>query len=145
VEDNSPPPAPEPIPDATHTAEQDVAAPAPPPAPQSPPASRSSSQSPPAPQSPPGDDGPGHNPLLGPALSVWAFVYDQPMTLVAVPPLAVWHALTRPGTVWDEIDESKVGWVSRIVLVPVIGAWRYATGIRPRLEGAALASRLRGG
>jgi hypothetical protein len=74
-----------------------------------------------------------------------AFVCDQPFTVAVVPPLAAWDALTRPEEAWEEIDESKAGWVSRIVLVPYIGSWRYAMGIRPRLEGAALASRLRGG
>jgi len=168
VEDDAPPTTPELAPEARHTAEQDLASPAsPPPAapaahesPPSPPASGAPEPPPSPPASPPPEPPPsppapgapqssppafGHNPVLGPALSVLAFVCDQPITLVAVPPLAVWDALTRPEEVWEEIDESKVGWVSRIVLVPVIGAWRYATGIRPRLEGASVALRLRGG
>ena len=89
--------------------------------------------------------GGGHNALLAPALAVWGAVRDQPAALVVVPPLAAWDALRQPGEAWAEIDESRTGWLARIVLVPFVGGWRYATGVRPRLDGARVALRLRGG
>jgi hypothetical protein len=61
------------------------------------------------------------------------------LPLVAVPPVAVLDALHQPGPAWTEIDESKTGWLARITFIPFIGAWRYATAVRPRLEGAAAA------
>jgi hypothetical protein len=119
------------VPEARHTAEADLAAP-------------DAGVAPPRP-APGGGDGDGLARALAPVLAVWGFVREQPAALVAVPPLAAWDAYSRPDAAWDEIDESKGGWVSRIVLVPFVGAWWYATGVRPRLDGAAVALRLRGG
>jgi hypothetical protein len=64
------------------------------------------------------------------------------LPLVAVPPVAVLDALHQPGPAWTEIDESKTVWLARITFIPFIGAWRYATAVRPRLEGAAEALHL---
>jgi len=116
--------------DARHTGAEDLAAPEPGP--------------PPPPPPPPGDRH-GPNPLVAPALAAWALVRDTAAPLVAVPPLAAWDAVRQPDLAWMEIDESKTGWLARIVLVPFVGAWQYATSVRPRLEGAAVALRLRGG
>lgn len=120
---------PEVEPEARHTGEEDLAQPS------------------------PGDGvGPQHqNPLIAPAAAAWDMV-RKPLAplvarppLVALPPLAAWDALRQPGMAWMEIDESRTGWLARIAFIPFVGAWRYATGVRPRLEGASVALRLRGG
>lgn len=62
-----------------------------------------------------------------------------------LPGLAVLDAVARPDTSWDEIGESRRGWLARIVLIPGLGAWRYASSIKPRLQAAETARNLAGG
>jgi hypothetical protein len=59
-------------------------------------------------------------------------------------PLAAWDAIRRPDSAWEEIGESKLSWLARIVAVPAFGAWQYSRQVKPRLEAAAAALPLRG-
>src|SRR5581483_7371821 len=156
--------------EARHTGEEDLAQPSPGPSPglspsasptaspsappsalrsASPSASRSASPGPsPGTSSGAGVPAPPLNPLTSltaPAAAAWDIVRHTAPPLVALPPLAAWDALRQPGMAWTEIDESRTAWLARIALIPFVGAWRYATGVRPRLEGAGVALRLRGG
>ncbi|HWE55827.1 MAG TPA: hypothetical protein VG435_09955 [Acidimicrobiales bacterium] len=62
-----------------------------------------------------------------------------------LPGLALLDATIRPQELWDEIGESRTGWLARIALVPGLGAWRYASSVKPRLAVAARARDLAGG
>jgi hypothetical protein len=97
----------------------------------------------------PPPDGGGHgdrgNRFVGPVVAAWGFVRHDPAALAAVPPLAAWDAVRQPDQAWAEIDESRVRWLTQIVLIPFVGAWRYASTVRPRLEGASIGLWLRGG
>jgi hypothetical protein len=62
-----------------------------------------------------------------------------------VPPLALLDAALQPGSGWEEIGENRVGWLARIAFVPWVGAWRYLSSVKPRLEAATKARSLPGG
>ena len=61
-----------------------------------------------------------------------------------IPSVALIDAARRPTQAWDDIGESRVSWMVRIAALPVLGAWRYAVQVKPRLEAAAAAASLRG-
>ncbi len=61
-----------------------------------------------------------------------------------VPALAFADAARRPDGPWKEIGESKARWLAQITLLPVLGSWRYATSVKPRLEAAERAQSLAG-
>jgi hypothetical protein len=62
-----------------------------------------------------------------------------------IPGLALLDASRRPQSAWDEIGESRAVWMGRIVLFAWLGAWRYSTEVKPRLEAASRARDLAGG
>lgn len=63
---------------------------------------------------------------------------------VAVPAVSLLDAARRPPGAWDEIGESRRAWLLRISLLGPLGAWRYSTEVRPRLEAAERARGLAG-
>jgi hypothetical protein len=63
---------------------------------------------------------------------------------VVIPGLALLDAARHPQSSWDEIGESRTGWMARIVMFAWLGAWRYTSRIKPRLEAAGQARSLSG-
>lgn len=60
------------------------------------------------------------------------------------PALALIDAVRKPGRAWDEVGANRTAWLAGIVLIPGLGAWRYASDLKPRLNAAARALTLTG-
>jgi hypothetical protein len=64
---------------------------------------------------------------------------------VVFPGLALLDASRQPESAWDEIGESRAGWMTRIVVFAWLGAWRYIADVKPRLEAARRVQDFAGG
>ena len=61
-----------------------------------------------------------------------------------IPALAFVDAALKPASAWAEVGARKSAWLAGIVLMPGIGAWRYAADLMPRLKAAERALALLG-
>lgn len=61
-----------------------------------------------------------------------------------IPALAFVDAAFKPASDWEEVGASKRAWLAGIALLPGVGAWRYASSLKPRLDAAARARSLTG-
>ncbi|HLH45592.1 MAG TPA: hypothetical protein VKV25_00450 [Acidimicrobiales bacterium] len=53
-----------------------------------------------------------------------------------VPATSLLDAVRRPEAEWEAVGESRLAWMARIALLPVLGGWRYDRGVRRRLDEA---------
>jgi hypothetical protein len=60
------------------------------------------------------------------------------------PALALIDAVRKPPRAWEEVGANRTAWLAGIVLLPGLGAWRYASDLKPRLNAAARALTLTG-